>query len=452
MIEKNGAKEYFANPENSDEFLGSSKESLGFFADLHIHSRFSRACSKDLNLDNLEKWARVKGIDLLGTGDFTHPVWINELKANLADNKKGIFHTKTGFKFILTGEISLMYTQGHGRSVHLVLLAPSFDVVDKINGYLDKRGRRDYDGRPIFKITCEQFTKDMKEISDYIEIIPAHIWTPYFGVFGSESGFDSLKEAFGSQFDNVNAIETGMSSDPAMNWKISELNSKTIVSFSDLHSFWPWRMGREATIFSSIQSYEEIINQIRENRIIGTVETDPAYGKYHWDGHRNCSFSCSYEDTRRYNGICPVCKSNLTIGVENRIEKLKNQAQEENKNRKNYYKILPLHELISAFLNSSINSKKVWAIYNRLLEKFNNEFNILLIVSRDELEKIIDKKLAELILHNRQGKIQVRPGFDGNYGVMILDGKEAVNYENDSEKAKNIIKNNQKTLFECKIP
>jgi len=442
------------------------KNPSGFFADLHIHSRFSRACSKDLTIENLEKWAKVKGINLLGTGDFTHPVWIEELRKNLVE-KSGVFYSKTGFPFILTGEISLMYTQGHGRSVHLVLLAPSFEVVDKINAYLDKKGRRDYDGRPIFKISCEQFTKDMKEISQEIEIICAHIWTPYFGVFGSESGFDSLKEAFGSQFENIHAIETGMSSDPEMNWHISELNTKTIVSFSDLHSFWPWRMGREATIFSSINSYNEIIKQIRENKILGTIETDPAYGKYHWDGHRNCNFSCSSEETRNKNGICPVCNSNLTIGVENRVNRLTNQKIEENKNKKPYYKILPLHELISAFLNSSMTTKKTWEVFNKLINKFGNELNILLVASKEEICEIVDGKLAEIIIQNREGKIKVKPGYDGNYGIMILDteksdfsvcqelqekqssrhGKEIKNSEGDGEKAKEIVKNNQKKLF-----
>ena len=267
-------------------------EIKGVFADLHIHSRFSRACSKDITIENLEKWARVKGIGLLGTGDFTHPFWLKELKEKLVE-KEGILYSKSGFKFLLTGEISLMYTQGRGRRVHLVLLVPNFETADKINEYFDKKGRRDYDGRPIFKISCEQFVKDMKEISEYIEIIPAHAWTPWFGIFGSATGFDSLKEAFGEQEENIHAIETGMSSDPFMNWHLSELNNRAIVSFSDSHSFWPWRIGREATIFEKVESYSDVINAIRENKILGTVETEPSYGKYQWDGHDNCNFSSS---------------------------------------------------------------------------------------------------------------------------------------------------------------
>src|SRR3989338_9660010 len=220
-------------------------------ADLHIHSRFSRACSKDLSIQNLEKYARIKGIDILGTGDISHESWLRELKENLrgSERENGIFTTKTGFRFALSGEISLAYTQGKGRRVHLVYLAPDFEVNRQINDFLDKKGRRDYDGRPIFGFSCIEFAEEMMKISKDIEIIPAHAWTPWFGIFGSESGFDSLSEAFKDKADFIHAIETGMSSDPSMNWRIKELNSKAIVSFSDAHSFWPWRIGREATIF-----------------------------------------------------------------------------------------------------------------------------------------------------------------------------------------------------------
>src|SRR3989339_587818 len=583
-------------------------------ADLHIHSRFSRACSKNITPENLVKWARIKGLNLLGTGDFTHPTWINEIKEKLKDNGKGFYYSKDGFPFIITGEISLIYTQEWGRRVHLVLLVPSIEIAEKINSYLDTKGRRDYDGRPIFKISCEEFTKEMKKISKDIEVIPAHClvpnslihvkgglkkikditigdfvlthkarykkvtniyqrnysgqvievvpacmkvgtfftpehpiysiktykncknvphtvckpscaylkkgckakefenykpqfrcikelekgdvilyprekevkeknfillsnftrgylnkgylrarkekdfiknvpiknkieisksfcrlvgyyvsknlfnqfkriflkigivpsisvilsdsvnkrrslrqnhingrniiakndlyhfnvlsffkenldllnlpefkmfktklnrrkawidedyvylpiikinkknykgdvynlevdtdnsyltenlsvhncWTPWFGVYGSNSGFDSLKEAFGSEFDNIHAIETGMSSDPKMNWGIKDLKDKSIVSFSDAHSFWPFRLGREATIFKKCDSYSELIRQIKENNFLGTVETDPAYGKYHWDGHRNCKFSCGPDKSKKLNNLCPV--------------------------------------------------------------------------------------------------------------------------------------------------
>jgi len=397
----------------------------GVFADLHIHSRFSRACSKDITIENLEKWGKIKGLGLIGTGDFTHPLWLKELKENL-EEKNGILYSKNGFKYILTGEISLMYTQGRGRRVHLVLLVPNFEIADKINSYLDTKGRRDYDGRPIFKISCEQFARDLREISDKIEIIPAHVWTPWFGIFGSSTGFDSLKEAFGNEEKNIHAIETGMSSNPEMNWHLSELNNKAIVSFSDSHSFWPWRMGREATIFEKIESFQDIINAIRENKILGTIETEPAYGKYHWDGHIDCNFSSPPEETKKINGICPICGKPLVIGVANRVNEIGNQDITKNINKKKYYTLLPLHELIAFAISSKLENKKTWEIYNNLIEKFENEFNILLNVSKENLinELKDNEKLVKLILENREGKIKVKPGYDGKYGEMIGGEKQ----------------------------
>jgi len=388
-------------------------------ADLHIHSRFSRACSKNITFENLVKWAKIKGLHLLGTGDFTHPVWFSEIK-ELEDRGNG-FYSKDGFPFIITGEISLIYTQEKGRRIHLVVLVPSIEIAEKINFYFDTKGRRDYDGRPIFKIPGDEFVREMMNISKDIEIIPAHIWTPWFGMFGSMSGFDSLKECFKEEFENVHAIETGMSSDPEMNWRIKELENKSIVSFSDAHSFWPFRLGREATIFRKCNSYKELISQIRENSFIGTIETDPAYGKYHWDGHRNCDFSCNLEKTKELNGICPVCKNSLVIGVESRVDDLSDSSSN-HKIRKPFYKLLPLHEIIAlANGNNNMQSKKVWDVYNNLIKEFDNEFNVLLNVSREELIKAnVGAKLIGLILKNRKGNIKVKPGFDGEYGVAQM--------------------------------
>jgi len=393
-------------------------------ADLHIHSKYSRACSTNLSFENLVKWAKIKGLSLIGTGDFTHPLWIKEIEEKLTE-KNGLYYFND-FPFVITGEICLMYTQGKGRRVHLDLLIPSLEIAKKINSYLDTKGRRDYDGRPIFKLSCEQFTSDLMTISKDIEIIPAHIWTPWFGIFGSETGFDSLKEAFGKEFENIHAIETGMSSDPEMNWKIKELESKAIVSFSDAHSFWPFRLGREATIFNKLNSYQEMINQIRGNSFLATIETDPAYGKYHWDGHRLCNFSCSYKESKKLNNICPVCKKEMTIGVENRVEILANFPEGvKPKNAKPFYKVLPLHEIIALNLGTALESKAVWKEYNSLIEQFGNEFNILFNVSNQELLSAkIDEKIIELILKNRQGKIHVTPGYDGEYGKAVLGEKQ----------------------------
>jgi len=425
----------------------------GMFADLHIHSRFSRACSKNITIENLVKWARIKGLGLLGTGDFTHPVWFNEIKEKLKSNGEGFYYyedEKGSFPFLITGEISLIYTQGRGRRIHLVVLVPNLEVAEKINSYLDTKGRRDYDGRPIFKISGEEFVREMKKISEDIEIIPAHCWTPWFGVFGSNSGFDSLKECFGSKFNDIYAIETGMSSNPAMNWRIKELGEKSIISFSDAHSFWPFRLGREATIFKKCDSYKNIIDQIRNNSFIGTIETDPAYGKYHYDGHRNCNFSCSPEESKKLNGICPKCSKLLIIGVENRVEELSNVKQfcippncgppgmpshyvpstrtcnqvpqkigilGQNFEGKPYYTLLPLHEIIGLCFGMKMDSKKSWNVYDFLLTLFKDEFEILLFATKEEmLSKGVDEKLVDLILRNREGKIKVEPGYDGEYG------------------------------------
>jgi len=394
-------------------------------ADFHIHSRFSRACSSVINFENLVKWAKIKGLQLLGTGDFTHPVWFNEIKNKLIDNKKGFYYYQD-FPFVITGEISLIYTRGRGRRIHLVVLVPDIETAEKVHSYLDTKGRRDYDGRPIFKISGEEFVREMKNISKDIEVIPAHIWTPWFGLFGSMSGFDSLKECFGEQIKNVHAIETGMSSDPAMNWRIKEIvdNNKSIVSFSDAHSFWPFRLGREATIFRKSDSYNEIVEQIRNNSFIGTIETDPAYGKYHFDGHRVCNFSSSPEKTRELKGICPVCRKKLTVGVEYRVEELaQNPIGFKPENAKTFYKLLPLHELIALITGVDMQSKKVWEVYNSLIREFDNEFNILLDVSGEEMiSKNVNEKLIGLILKNREGKIKVKPGFDGEYGKATLEG------------------------------
>ncbi len=393
-------------------------------ADLHIHSRFSRACSSNLNFENLVKWAKIKGLDLLGTGDFTHPLWLREIKEKLVERNG--FYYYNDFPFLITGEISLIYTQGKGRRIHLVVLVPNLEIADKINSYLDTKGRRDYDGRPIFSISGEEFVREMMNISKDIEIIPAHIWTPWFGLFGSMSGFDSLKECFKEQFENIHAIETGMSSDPEMNWRIKELEDKAIISFSDSHSFWPFRIGREATIFEKTDSYSKLIEQIRNKSFIATIETEPAYGKYHYDGHRNCNFSCSPEESKKLNGICPVCKKPLTIGVDNRVEQLANYEKGHKfQKAKPFYTLLPLQEILALALKSSIESKTVWKVYNSLIADFRDEFEILLKVPREEFaRKKVDDKITELIIRNRGGKIKVKPGFDGEYGKAILGEKQ----------------------------
>ncbi len=400
---------------------------MRIIADLQIHSRYARATSKDITIDNLEKWAGVKGLNLIGTGDFQHPLWNKEIKEKLKEDDKGILWSENKFPFLWQTEISLMFSQdGKRRAVHLLVFAPNGKIADKIIEYLGSKGRLDYDGRPIFGISCRDFVSDIKKIDDKIEIVPAHAFTPWFGMYGSKSGFDSLFDCFGEEAKHIYAIESGMSANPEMIWRLKE--NINIVSFSDAHSFWPWRIGREATIFEIPElSYENIMKAIRTGfGLIGTVETPPEYGKYHWDGHRNCNFSCNSEESRKLNGKCPVCKKELTIGVEYRIEELaKEKTGYKPENAKMFYEIAPLHELIAFVFNISLASKKTWQSYNEMIEKFGNEFNILLNVSRDELKKAkVDDKLTEVILLNRERKLKIKPGYDGVYGIVQMPEKQ----------------------------
>jgi uncharacterized protein (TIGR00375 family) len=417
---------------------------MQIIADLQVHSKHSRATSKDLSLANLEKWARIKGLDLLGTGDFQHPLHRKEIDSHLKEDENGILRSPTGFAFLWQTEVSLMFSQGgKRRAVHLLLFAPNTETANKITSYLGSRGRLDYDGRPIFGITCKQLVKDLKNIHDKIEIIPAHAFTPWFGLYGSDSGFDSLEECFEEESKNIFAIESGMSASPDMIWRLKE--KPNIVSFSDAHSFWPWRLGREATIFEIPElSYENIQKAFRTSvGLKSTIETPPEYGKYHFDGHRNCNFSCSPEETKKLNGICPVCKKPLTIGVENRIDTIANSpAGFKPEKTKPFYKLLPLHELISISIGSPLESKKTWKVYNELIEKFQNEFNILLNIKREEFHQHnTDSLLTELILLSREGKLEVQAGYDGTYGRIIIPDHLPKPTKKENSKDK------QKTLF-----
>ncbi|MBI3334168.1 DNA helicase UvrD [Candidatus Pacearchaeota archaeon] len=401
---------------------------MRIIADLQIHSRFARATSKDITLANLEKWARIKGIDLLGTGDFQHPEWRKEIDAELSEDEQGILRSKTGFPFIWQTEVSLMFSQGgKRRAVHVLIFSPHKSSTDAITSYLGSKGRLDYDGRPIFGMSCENLVRDLKAIDELIEIIPAHCMTPWFGLYGSDSGFDSLQECFGEQAKHIHAIESGMSASPAMLWRFKE--QVQVVSFSDAHSFWPWRLGREATLFELPQmSYSSLVNSIRTGHgLVGTIETPPEYGKYHWDGHRICNFSCGPEETKQIKGICPVCSKPLTIGVEYRIEALAKEPQGYiPKNNLPFFMLVPLHELISLVYETGVQSKRCWTVYNELIALFGTELRILLEVPHEELVKAkVHERLCTLILFGREGKLQVTPGYDGVYGKVIMPDQQA---------------------------
>ena len=296
---------------------------MEFIGDFHIHGPYAQACSRNTTSENLESNAKIKGINILSTGDCLHPKWNDTINKKLTEDKNGILWSKNKFPFILQTEISLMFSQGgKRRAVHLIVFSPSKEVALEVIKYLLSRGRIDYDGRPIFGISGKDFVRDLKEINDLIEIIPAHCMTPWFGIFGSDTGFDSLRECFEEQAEKIYAIESGMSASPDMLWRFKE--NVNIVSFSDSHSFWPFRLGREATIFEVGElSYKEIIKAIRTGEgLIGTIETPPEYGKYHYDGHRACNVCMSPAESVKNKDICPKCGRRLTIGVAHRIEEL----------------------------------------------------------------------------------------------------------------------------------
>lgn len=402
---------------------------MRIIADLHIHSRFAMACSKQITLQKLEEYARTKGINLLGTGDFQHPLWNKEIKKELKEDENGILWSKDKFPFIWQTEISLIYTQdGKGRRIHNLVFAPNMEVADQVIEALGKRGRMDYDGRPIFGMSCIEFTDMLMNISKDIEIIPAHCWTPWFAIFGSKSGFDSVEECFKEKSKYIHALETGMSSDPAMNWRYSKLDKYNLVSFSDMHSFWPWRIGREATVFDINLTYKNIIKAIRTKKGLSeTIEVDPNYGKYHVDGHRACNVCLDPEESNKLKRICPKCRRPLTIGVLNRIEELADRKEGYKPRDAIPFKtLIPLSEILSHILGKALTTKTVWGAYNKLLKFGGSEFNILLNLDKKKLNDMTSEKIADAIIKSREGKIKIKPGYDGVYGKLVLDKSDEV--------------------------
>ncbi|MBS3119376.1 DNA helicase UvrD [Candidatus Woesearchaeota archaeon] len=403
---------------------------MDVIADLQIHGRYSRATSNALSIDNLEKFARIKGVNLLGTGDFQHPLWAKEIKEKLTEDDNGILWTKNRFPFIWQTEISLIYTQGgKGRKVHHLIYSPNGDTAKQIREALSKKGRLDYDGRPIFGFSSIELVEMMMGISRDIEIIPAHAWTPWFSIFGSKSGFDSVEACFQEKAKHIHAIETGLSSDPPMNWRISALDKYTLVSNSDLHSFWPWRLGRECTVFDVPElSYNKIMEAIRTRKgLRETIEVDPNYGKYHIDGHRKCNVAFTPRESREHNNICPVCRQPLTIGVLYRIEELADRPVGfRPENAVPFRTLLPLSEVINIVTGSPVASKKVWAQYNQLIKEFGNEFNVMLQAKPDAMKSLVPEKVVKAIMKVRNNDVQIIPGYDGEYGRPVFDGSAGI--------------------------
>lgn len=405
---------------------------MEIIADLHLHSKYSRAVSQRMIIPEISLWASKKGIGLVGTADFTHPLWFRELKENLVEVGEGVYQAKTSLEgrlnplFLLATEISSIYTQdGRSHRIHNVVFAPNLSIVEEINNKLRSRGvNLMSDGRPMTGLSTPQLCEIVFSVSEDCLVIPAHIFTPWYSLYGSNSGFDSLKECFGEFADEVKAIETGLSSSPAMNWRIAELDKRSIVSFSDAHS--PQKLGREATVFKVEDvkklKYEDIKQAIINNKIAYTIEFYPEEGKYHWTGHRSCQIKQSPEQTAKLGTICPVCGRKLTVGVMQRVEELANRSAEEvvKADRPPYFMVVPLLEIIAEAMASTVSSQAVIGRYEQMIEKFGSEFEVLLKTPIEFISQSFGEKTAEAISRVRQGQIFVDPGYDGVFGVVKI--------------------------------
>jgi uncharacterized protein (TIGR00375 family) len=399
---------------------------MEFIADFHIHSKYSRATSRDMDIEHIAEWAKLKGITLMGTGDFTHHLWLEELKANLEDLGNGLFKYKDIY-FMLTAEISSIYSKnGRGYRIHNMIFAPSFKTADKINNILSRWGNLASDGRPILGLDAAELARIMFDIDENCFFVPAHVWTPWFSVFGSMSGFDRIEDCFEEQTPKIFALETGLSSDPGMNWRWSCLDRFSLISNSDSHS--PSRIGREANVFHCKLTYKDIIDAIKhkdKTKFLYTIEFFPEEGKYHFDGHRLCGVRLSPQETKAHKNICPKCGKSLTVGVMNRVEQLSDrQGGYVPANSIPYKNLIPLDEIIAEAKGIAKSTKGVGAEYHRAVSKFGSEFEILLRAKEEDLEKNLPKRTAEGILRVRKGQVIVQPGFDGEYGKISIFSEE----------------------------
>ena len=404
-----------------------------FYADLHIHSKYSRATSKSCNLEELALWAHKKGIGVISTGDFTHPAWFKEIQEKLVPADNGVFKLKpeiekqlfpngTQVRFLLSVEISTIYKKwDKTRKVHHVVFTPDMEIAQNFRSKLGAIGNIVSDGRPILGLDSRDLLEIALESGEGSYIIPAHIWTPWFSVLGSKSGFDSIEDCYGDLAEHIFAVETGLSSDPEMNWKVSKLDKYRLVSNSDAHS--PAKLAREATVFDTNPDYFSIMNALKTgDGYVGTVEFFPEEGKYHEDGHRKCNVCLTPSETKKYNGICPVCGKPLTIGVLNRVMELSDR--DENSDFKpatagQVFSLVPLAEILSEIMQVGTASKSLNAEYERLIHKFGSELDILRNVPADEIEKD-SPLLAEALTRLRAGKVIKQAGYDGEYGVIKL--------------------------------
>jgi DNA helicase II / ATP-dependent DNA helicase PcrA len=428
-----------------------------YVVDLHTHSHFSRATSKNSTLEGLYYWGKLKGIHIIGTGDFTHPEWFAEIREKLVPAEPGLFALKPelaepidaslpasvrrqAIRFVPTVEIATIYKKGERvRKLHQLIVMPSFKGVSELNARLERIGNLKADGRPILGLDSKELLRHALESDQNSLYIPAHIWTPWFGMFGSKSGFDSIQEAYEELAPEIKAIETGLSSDPHMNWRVENLDGIAITSHSDAHS--PQKLGREATVIKAGSSYDDIIGAIKTNdeRLIGTIEFFPEEGKYHADGHRACSIRFTPEETAKLNGLCPVCSKPLVVGVESRVGDLANRPSgHEPANPKRVEYIIPLVEIIAELEdNRSVSGKAVVAKYEEVLARLGNEFGLLRAVPIQAIHDAGYPMLAMAIERMRQGNVVREPGFDGVYGTIKV-------FRDERERQEML---NQPTLF-----
>ncbi len=403
-----------------------------YIADLHIHSRFARATSRDCDAPHLDLWARKKGIGLLGTGDFTHPAWRAELEEQLVPAEEGLFTLRPGLgleggpgggavRFVLSGEISSIYKKdGKVRKVHNVILLPDFDAARRLSARLEAIGNLHSDGRPILGLDCRDLLEITLDACPSALFIPAHIWTPHFSLFGAFSGFSTVEECFGDMAGGIHALETGLSSDPPMNWRVSQLDKYTLVSNSDAHS--PQKLGREGNLLEGPLSYPSLKRAIETGAgFAGTLEFFPEEGKYHLDGHRNCGVCLSPGETEALAGLCPVCGKKLTIGVEHRVEDLADREEGfRPAGAKPFESLAPLPEVIASCCGYSESSKKVQACYEHMLQELGPEFTILREASLKDIGRAAGPAVAEGIARLRRGQVERRAGFDGQFGSVVL--------------------------------
>ncbi len=412
---------------------------MPFIADLHIHSRYSRAVSKDMVPESLYRWAQLKGIKVIGTGDFTHPAWFAELQDKLEPAEPGLYGLKPELakqvdpevpescraevRFMLTSEISSIYKRGERtRKVHNLILAPSFTAVASITDKLARIGNLQADGRPILGLDSEELLHIVLERAPEALLIPAHAWTPHFSVFGANSGFDSLEECFGELTPHIKVIETGLSSDPPMNWRLSQLEGVTLISNSDAHS--PSKLGREANVLNTSLSFKDIIGAFTSGdstQFLGTIEFFPEEGKYHYDGHRACKVRLTPDETRKHNQLCPECGKPVTVGVMHRVEVLADQPTGYRpENALSYWSLVPLVELIAEINGTGVQAKSVNEVYTRLLASLGNELFILMDVPIADIKEAGGNLLATAIERMRAGQVNIAPGYDGEYGKVRL--------------------------------